>query len=191
MIGFKKDGLCADAASADACLLSPAVCFFGEDECEAQKRGDGFFAGGLYINDTAEYLGGGRFAITRKIKNESGTELKFKDILRIEDGFSADHYVIPCIIYNGNEHGSSNTPKELTVDGEPWVFSYDRTGIPSCTVTENENVGCALFADSADERSLTSSSSLFKKGNGSYEHRIIRPVIQQAFIAFIGLKDKV
>ena len=180
MIGFNKSGIC-DPSDAEAVLLAPVITEKDNTEHEGAEIDGAYYACGLKIEDSAEYLGDGRFAITRVITNTTDSDVVFKDTLRVEDGFFADHYVIPCIIYNGNEHGSSNTPKELTIDGEPWVFSYDRTGIPSCTVSECESVGCALFSDSADAVSLVSSSSMSKNASGRYEHRIIRPVTEAPY----------
>lgn len=176
---FGKGGFSAPE-SAYARLLPPSVRFEGKGECAAVCEGDGWRAGALYIRDSALYLGEGTYKLTREIENTSGEDVSFAHVLAVADTYEAARYLIPCILYNGNEHGSSNTPKSLTVDGVAWEFAYDRTGIPSCTLTETKDVGVALFASAEDSASLTSSCSLIPSEQG-YEHRIIRPVVEAPY----------
>ncbi len=180
MILFAKEGFGSEK-EASAVLLEPSVIFKGErDETKCVEQGGVYLCRGLAVSDTAQYLGDGRYLLERKIENTASAPVSFQHILSVQDRFAADRYLIPCILYNGNEHGSSNTPKSLTVDGEPWVFSYDRTGIPSCTLTENGQVGVALFACCEDEESLVSSCSLFER-DGVHTHRIVRPVVEAPY----------
>ena len=51
-------------------------------------------------------------------------------------------------------------PTGLSRDGEPWLFSYERTGIPGCTLTENDEVGVALFAAADTPQSLVCACGL-------------------------------
>src|SRR5205807_2136495 len=50
--------------------------------------------------------------------------------------FEPEFYLIPCVSYNGNQWGTGNEPKGLERDGIPWVFAYDRTGLPAATFSE-------------------------------------------------------
>ena len=92
-----------------------------------------------------DYLGDGAYSVTRSVKNTGRDTVRFKDEIRVRDLFRAERYLIPCVNYNGNEFGDVKTPKGLTYDGEPWVFSYERTGIPSCSLTETGHTGLALL----------------------------------------------
>ena len=180
MIYFSRNGI-SEPEDAIATLLPPSVRYKNdEEEYEARECDDGYVTGALYIKDSAEHLGDGTFRLTREIKNTSAHSVSFQDILSVMDSFAASRYLIPCILYNGNEHGSSNTPKSLTVDGYPWEFAYDRMGIPSCTLTENASVGVALFASAEDKASLVSSCSLIPDGR-YHTHRIIRPVVEAPY----------
>ena len=125
-----------------------------------------------------DYLGDGAYSVTRSVKNTGRDTVRFKDEIRVRDLFRAERYLIPCVNYNGNEFGDVKTPKGLTYDGEPWVFSYERTGIPSCSLTETGHTGLALFAASDTPESLVSSCSLEKTADGRYEHIIFRPVTE-------------
>ncbi len=177
MVQLKKAG-----GEVSAYLLSPMI-EYKDGECiSADSVSDGVFtAPSLEIADSLQELGQGTYRITRRIRNTSEKSVCFKDILRVRDSFAAQKYLIPCILYNGNEHGSSNTPKSLEADGQPWVFSYDRTGIPSCTLTEDRERGVALFASAENESSLISSCSLIRGEGGVHEHRIIRPVTEAPY----------
>ena len=130
----------------------------------------------VLAGEQIEYLGDGAYSVTRSVKNTGKETVRFKDEIRVRDVFRAEHYLIPCVNYNGNEFGDVKTPKGLTYNGEPWVFSYERTGIPSCTLTENGRTGLALFASADTPASLVSSCSLEKNADGRYEHVILRPV---------------
>ena len=79
-------------------------------------------------------------------------------------------YMIPCILYNGNEFGSDNSPRGMRSDGEPWIFSADRTGIPGCTYTETKEKGYALFSGT-DTDSKNCSCSIYDE-NGMTVQRL-------------------
>ena len=101
---------------------------------------------GLEIRDTIQPLGNGLFGITRRLLNHCARRRSIKSIFETETAFAPTHYVIPCVNYNGNVFGNQDTPTGLERDGKPWVFAYDREGIPSCTLSENRRFGTALFA---------------------------------------------
>ena len=156
--------------------------------------------------ERVEDLGGGAFAITRTIENAGDAPVSFRDELRVRDCFPATRYLIPCVSYNGNgskDEGQRSKvaaatpiPTGLSRDGEPWLFSYERTGIPGCTLTENEEVGIALFAAADTPQSLICACGIEKlkveklkvekqeAGKPStfdlatFDHILIRPVVE-------------
>ena len=158
--------------------------------------------------ERVEELGGGAFAVTRTVKNVGTTPVAFRDELRIRDCFAATRYLIPCVNYDGNGGGSAAAapaaatpiPTGLSRDGEPWLFSYERTGIPGCTLTENDEVGIALFAAADTPQSLVCACGLELAEDGApsgsalpsraektvgadrraarYDHILVRPVVE-------------
>ena len=142
------------------------------------------------VDETVEHLGRGAYAVTRTIRNTGARPVAFKDELRVRDCFEATRYLIPCVSYNGNKFGEIDNvyqgrklgavkvPKGLSCNGEPWVFSYERTGVPACTLTENGSVGLAVFAANDTKESLVSACSLQRPAGAPYEHVIVRPVTE-------------
>ena len=114
--------------------------------------------------ERVEDLGGGAFAVTRTIENVGDAPVSFRDELRVRDCFKATRYLIPCVNYNGNgadsAAASTPIPTGLSRGGEPWLFSYERTGIPGCTLTENGETGVALFAAADTPESLVCACGL-------------------------------
>ncbi|MBQ8836001.1 MAG: hypothetical protein IJ002_00670 [Clostridia bacterium] len=135
----------------------------------------------LYVGDTYENEGNGLFKVLRYVKNVSDKEVTFREIFEIKTAFKPARYLIPCVNYNGNDGCRENTPTGLSRDGEPWVFAYDRTGIPSCTLCEDKNFGTAVFASDCNESSLRSSCSLIKNEDGTFTQRIIHPVVEAPY----------
>ncbi len=133
---------------------------------------------GFTFTDRTEEMGGGLIRLHRKIINVSGSKRVFKLVTQVETAFQPADYLMPCIMYNGNQWGDGNSPKGLMKDGQPWIFAYDRMGIPSCTLTENAEVGFALFASDIDRDSLRTSASLVKQKDGTFMHRIYYPVTE-------------
>ncbi len=121
----------------------------------------------------------GVFAFTRTWKNLASKERKIQTIFEIRTLYPVEHYVIPCVLYNGNPWGKGKEPKGLTHEGKSWIFSYDRQGIPSCTLTENDEVYTALFASPKDADSLVSSCSLEREASGAMRQRIYHPVKEE------------
>ena len=132
---------------------------------------------------------GGEWTLSVTTKNDAATNVTFKLVLEAVPGFSATRYLIPGVLYNGNTFvnamkgndkrlASLDIPTGWEKDGEPWVFSYDRCSIPSCTVSENTNEVFALFASVADAASHVSSCSLVRNADGSFRHRILWPVTE-------------
>ena len=130
------------------------------------------------FQDQMEDLGDGLFRVTRRTVNRSGRTRRVKLVAQLTDGFAAEKYTMPCIMYDGNPWGDGNSPKGLTYEGKPWVFAYDRMGIPSCTITENDQTVLALFASDQDAASLRTSASLVRQPDGAFLHRIYYPVTE-------------
>lgn len=116
--------------------------------------------------------------IRREWVNLSDRCVSFRCALKVRAGFKADHYVIPCVSYNGNSWGKGAEPKGLSCNGKPWVFSAQRTGIPACTISECAGRAVAVFA--ANERgSLDSACSLEGSAGDALTHVIWYPAIER------------
>ena len=185
LVFFSSSGLVADRAGAVAELLpwrapDPALRL-------AEER--------------VEDLGGGAFAVTRTVENVGTAPVSFRDELRVRDCFEATRYLIPCVNYDGNgaaEAAATPIPTGLSREGEPWRFSYERTGIPGCTLTENDEVGLALFAaadtleslvcacglEPSSDPSVSSASSVARASSNPrssgrrLDHVLVRPVVE-------------
>ena len=96
------------------------------------------------------------FYVHRKWKNISAFSHKIQTVFRIQTYFDVKKYLIPCVNVNGNEFGNGLEPKGLERDGEKWIFAYDRVSIPSCTLTENDDLAVALFVSDENTMSLES-----------------------------------
>ncbi|MBR1588248.1 MAG: hypothetical protein IJ658_07975, partial [Kiritimatiellae bacterium] len=132
---------------------------------------------------------GNEWTLAVAARNGAATNVTFKLVLEAAPGFAATRYMVPGVLYNGNQFvkamqgndkrlASLDIPTGWEKDGEPWTFSYDRCSIPSCTVSENTNQVFALFASTADASSHVSSCSLVRNADGSFRHRIIWPVTE-------------
>lgn len=121
--------------------------------------------------------------------NESAGPQTFKLVLAAEPGIKATRYLIPGVLYNGNEFVgdfilsdgrafSTAMPNGWEKDGEPWIFAGDRSSIPGCTISENRRKAFGLFASDADLNSITGSASLEKLPDGSFRHLIYWPATE-------------
>jgi len=117
---------------------------------------------------------GSEWEIEVTVRNDSPEVRTFKLALAAEPGFKADSWLIPGVNYDGNPYGE-NMPQGWEKDGQPWVFAYDRSSIPSCTISENADRVFALFASDASEASYVSSCSMEKLPDGSFRHIIYWP----------------
>ncbi len=176
---FVSDKACEGAV----CVLLPPVCtengreysipFFEEkDGCAIYRDGDNEVTLGLrQISDTLFY-------IDRTWKNTSGNIRSVRIAQRVQPIFDVGRYLIPCVNVNGNEFGAGFEPKGLERDGKRWIFGYDRVSIPSCTLTENADFACALFASAEDPLSLESSCSIYKDEQGRFVQELSHPVAE-------------
>ena len=160
-----------------------AVCYLPSPKLEIiggeEIRADDFEY--LKVGDTYTSEGEGLFKVVRVIENVSRGNVTFRDIFEVQTAFAPARYLITCVNYNGNDGCRENTPTGLTRDGKPWVFAYDRTGIPSCTLCEDKNFGVAAFASDCDESSLRSACSLIKNNDSTFTQRIFHPVIEAPY----------
>lgn len=164
----------------------PAVIVLDGEEKKAEivKEGNDYVISeieGLRFLDKYEFKSLNHIEVKRRITNLTESRIRFKNIFEINSGFKYTHYVFPGFNYNGNSYGGSNTPTGLTRDGMPWVFAYDREGIPSCTLSENDNHGLALFASDLNEESLRSACSMIANEDGTMLHRIFHPVQEMPY----------
>lgn len=135
---------------------------------------------------------GDEWSVDVRVKNSTDNEVKIKVALAAEPRFKASSYLFPGINYNGNAFGDEldlpqswdnkkqkiNFPQGLEYEGEPWVFSYDRGSIPSCTISENKESVFALFASDKNAESYVSSCSMEPLEDGSMRHLIYWPVTE-------------
>ena len=135
---------------------------------------------------------GNEWEIDVKVKNTTDKAVTIKVVLAAEPRFKADSYLFPGINYNGNSfgenldlpqvYGNSNKsipfPQGWEHDGEPWIFSYDRGSIPSCTISENKHKVFGMFVSDNDEASYVSACSMEKLEDGSFRHLIYWPMTE-------------
>ena len=123
---------------------------------------------------------GNEWDIKVAVTNTADTAVTFKLILSAEPHIRDAKFIFPGINYNGNNFGDSvmNLPQGWERDGHPWIFSYDRGSIPSCTISENDSRVFALFASDKDTASYVSSCSMEKLSDGSFRHMIYWPVTE-------------
>ena len=152
-------------------LLPPAVVEQGR-ESELGTVAPGVYEGeNDRVTLTVQGQGNGLFRLRRTWTNLSPATRRIRTVLRVRGLFEVEKYLIPCVSVNGNEFGGGGDPKGYAYQGKPWLFAYDRSGIPACTVTENADVALSLFASARDELSLVSACSLYKdeQGVGFYQ----------------------
>ncbi len=126
-------------------------------------------------------MGGGLTLVRISVKNESDRERKIKVIYSLTTAFEVVDYTVPSVLYNGNDNADRGIPTGLVRDGESWIFAYDRVSLPSCTLTQNRDSFCALFASDENEASLRSSCSMIRLERGAFEQRIYYPVTEAPY----------
>ena len=129
------------------------------------------------MHDKINIENDGVFKVTRQYINNSTLPREAVFIFEGHTTFKPDFFLIPCVSYNGNEWGKGKEPKGLECEGLPWIFSYDRMGLPSATFSENGEHCVGVFVSDADSNSLVSSCSMQKK-SGAMVHRLYWPNIE-------------
>ena len=178
MIYFSKNGLTDNISDALAVLKAPVFVSNGSEMRFAQKEDGSYCLGAMNAYDVAEYLGDGLFVVHRKIENTGRTARTGRFVAEVSDCFRAVKNTIPCIMFDGNEKSGGKEPHGLTFEGESWKFSYDRVSIPSCTITEDAETVCAMFASDINADGLISSCSYAVGEDGMLSHRIHYPVVE-------------
>lgn len=127
---------------------------------------------------------GDEWDINVSVTNNADSAVTFKLVLAAEPHIKDAKFMFPGINYNGNDFGDSkmNLPQGWEYEGEPWIFSYDRGSIPSCTISENEDRVFALFASDKDTSSYVSACSMEKLEDGSFRHLIYWPVTEAPLV---------
>ena len=120
---------------------------------------------------------GSEWKISVTARNNGKEKAIFKLRLTAEPHIKNATFLIPGINYNGNMD-VPNLPTSWQKDGEPWVFSYDRGSIPSCTISENDERVFALYASTDDTLSYVSSCAVEKLQDGSFRHVMYWPVTE-------------
>lgn len=141
----------------------------------------------LLFSGEITHVTGGLFRRRIKIVNYSQITFEAQVEISAKTCFQPDNYTIPCVMYNGNEHCTSQMPHGLTHDGEPWYFAYDRCSVPSCIISQNENHCLATFASDSDAESLKSSCSAEITADGYMIHKILYP-IKESPLSYVGKK---
>lgn len=129
----------------------------------------------LFVEEHRSDRGGGLFCIERVFRNEGEHDRTLRIIFEATTFFGPKKYLIPCVSYNGNNFGEGKEPKGLSCDGETWMHAYDRTSIPSCTLSENETTVFAVFTSDCNGESLKSCCGMSVRGT-ELNHRIMWPV---------------
>lgn len=174
-----------ETLNAVAKTMPPAYEEYGKsyyfDHVNTADKTERYKIDGFVATDTLVDIGNGLFQLEREIRYVGQWQRTVKFITEVVALFHPNRYLIPCVMYNGNEWGDGKEPKGLVKDGQPWVFSYDRTGIPSCSITETKEQFVALFASDADASSLESAVSVEKNPDGTFSQKIYYPVTEAPY----------
>ncbi len=136
---------------------------------------------GMTAHDTLTEKGNGIWILSREITNNSRCRLTFKLITEMCTAFKVQKYNIPCVSFDGNVRSGGKEAHGTELDGELWIHAYDRMSIPSCTISECDDIVCALFASDIDENSLRTSAAFKEDGHGYMSHRIYYPVTEAPY----------
>ena len=135
------------------------------------------FAKNWKMEEHVKKLEKGIFEVKRKWTNISEEIRSAQFLFEGRVNYNPSFYMIPCVSYNGNMEGNGKEPKSLEHKGQPWVFSYDRTGLPSATFSSDSNDSIGVFTSSKNENSLKSSCSM-ERTDTSFFHRLFWPNIE-------------
>ena len=168
-----------NVSGAVARTVSPIV---EEDGKEFSLAEEGKEYNGFSYTENAEEKGDGLFYLSRTFTNNGTADRTVKFIFEAITEFAPARYLIPCVSYNGNYWGEGLEPKGMIADnGEPWIHSYDRTPVPSCSITETKDIAFSLFASGESVDSLVCSVSLRPAEDGKISQRIYWPVTEAPY----------
>ena len=176
---FTSDGI-------EACRLTPPLIEVNGRELRLDTVSAGaaraeYSGQDMTASDMISPLGEGLYLLERVIKNTGRGTRTFKLICELETAYVPTKYNIPCVSYGGNARSGGKEYKGTELDGETWIYAYDRTGIPSCTEAEDDSVVTALFASEESRESLRSSCSFAVLPDGRMAHRIYYPVTEAPY----------
>ena len=134
------------------------------------KYGDSRFE----MAETVKMLPSGLLEIERSWTNLQAWPQDAALLFEVHTQFNPTFTLIPGVSYNGNHWGTGSEPKGLSCDGQPWVFSYKRTGIPSATFSESSQLAVGVWVDDKEPASLCSACSMQETDVG-LNHRVFWP----------------
>ncbi len=180
---YKNNAFCISSVRSEeaVCEICAPICMENNREAEiplADTNGNT----AAYQNEenevklTVEKVSDTLFYLCRTWKNTAKRARTVRIAQRVRPIFEVNRYLIPCVNFNGNEFGAGLEPKGLERDGKRWIFGYDRVSIPACTLTENSEFACALFASAENPVSLESSCSIYKNGEDHFVQELSHPV---------------
>ena len=132
----------------------------------------------FYIARHLQHLDDGLLSERVRVCNNSNRDYRVSIVYSVRTTFAPEHWLIPCVMYDGNPFGTRNSPKGLTHEGRPWVFSGDRCGIPACTISEDRENVVALFSSDASGTSLNCACSVERTAEGFFIHKLIYPTME-------------
>ena len=176
-----EDGREAGYISPPIVEINGRELYLEEKSREEDGRCITYEGGGFLCRDIILDIGGGVRKLLREVQNVDRGSITFKLITELVTSYVPTKYNIPCVNYSGNSISKGGEPKGLEADGEPWIFAYDRVGIPSCTECECEDIVTSLFASDTDEASLRTACSLQRREGGVLAHRIYYPVTEAPY----------
>lgn len=132
----------------------------------------------FYIARHLQHLDDGLLSERVRVCNNSNRDYRVSIVYSVRTTFAPEHWLIPCVMYDGNPFGTRNSPKGLTHEGRPWVFSGDRCGIPACTISEDRENVVALFSSDASGTSLNCACSVERTAEGFFVHKLIYPTME-------------
>lgn len=179
--GIMQDGMAAlwlarPGGDVAVGLLGERWLVAAADKIEASSRclARDCMAEGLAVFDRMAIISPAIVRAERIWTNTGVEPITFSPAFECITGFSPTFYLIPCVNYNGNRAGSGGEPKGLLLDGKPWTFSYERTGLPGATFSEDARIAAGLFASAEDAQSLRCACSMEPVGEGM-AHRLVWP----------------
>ena len=178
MIYLSKNGIFTEENNALAKLLPPVFEANGEPHTFAVCEDKSYRLGAMIANDDVTYVDSGLFKVKRTVKNSGRTRRMGKFFVLVDDLFLYKKSTIPCVMFDENKLSGGKEPHGFSYNNKTWLFSYDRVSIPSCTVSENADHVCALFASDANADSLRSSCGFKKNEDGTLQHIIGYPVTE-------------
>ncbi len=169
-----------------AAYISAPICEFnGREERMSLVSLEGgaaeYESFGMSARDTLTRRTEGLYVLERTVTNTDRSIRTFKLITELETSFCVSKYNIPCVNYSGNERSHGKEQRGTELDGELWIYAYDRIGIPSCTIAENDGTVTSLFASEESEDSLRSSCAMRMLDGGRMAHRIYYPVTEAPY----------